>query len=115
MSSTNKLNKLQLYKSLLRSASKFPSVNRQQIYETIRHEWRLYRHETNDKKINDYINQAKRGLDYLKAFDVTLTGSDVKIELSGKAQVAPNISLQSDSLHSGINWRRRRNNKKQKF
>ncbi len=57
-----------LYRSLLRAAREFPSVNRPSIISTIRTDFRLNRTLVDEKKIQKEISEAREALIHLKQY-----------------------------------------------
>jgi hypothetical protein len=78
MSSPTRKELLSLYKKILRSASTYPSIKRDAIYQAIREEWRVHAHTTDPDILQRQISIAYKGLTQLRQFDVeTMTGGNV--------------------------------------
>ncbi len=93
-----KILKKRLYKDLLRNTIKFPSINRNYIYENIRNEWKFNKNLKKKTEIKKQIKEAKAGLEYLMAYNLEnlQNSGNISISLSGQAQHSPIIkSVQS--------------------
>merc|ERR1712087_847042 len=58
---------LALYRQILRTASRWPSVKRSAVIEEIRSEFRANRSETEAAKVEGLLAQAHTGLTYLRS------------------------------------------------
>eukprot|EP00310_Coccolithus_braarudii_P004265 CAMPEP_0183378296 /NCGR_PEP_ID=MMETSP0164_2-20130417/124842_1 /TAXON_ID=221442 /ORGANISM="Coccolithus pelagicus ssp braarudi, Strain PLY182g" /LENGTH=85 /DNA_ID=CAMNT_0025555849 /DNA_START=36 /DNA_END=293 /DNA_ORIENTATION=+ len=58
---------LSLYREILRTASRWPSVKRAAVIEEIRTEFRANRSTTEPAKVKDLVDQAATGLSYLQS------------------------------------------------
>lgn len=59
-------NTLALYREILRTARRWPSVKRLAVIEEIRSEFRAHRSETEATKVKGLLAQANTGLTYLR-------------------------------------------------
>ncbi len=57
-----------LYRELLKHAQHDPSINRNGIIMAIREEFRDHMHETNERKLHNYLSEAQGGLSRLRSY-----------------------------------------------
>ena len=62
---TGRIEKLRLYRHLLRNAAKFPSIKRQAMYETVKRDFRDHWDERNETRQEELV---KEGASYLGYF-----------------------------------------------
>lgn len=72
-------NLLSVYKQILRSASRYPSKNRDRLYKSIQEEFRENANVTDSEKVKKCHELAFQGLSQLRQFDPgTMTKSGEK-------------------------------------
>ena len=59
---------LHLYRSIVKSAKRFPSIKRDKLVANIRMEFRQNASCSDPKKVNGYLELAIKGLDQLNAY-----------------------------------------------
>jgi len=67
---------LNLYRTLLRSARKYPSVNRTRIYGEIRQGFRENKDQRDEKKLEMCFKEAGQALEELRRFEDNDPNSD---------------------------------------
>lgn len=90
-SPASRLSLLQLYRRLLRSAEKYPSMKRPQIYQAIREDFRAHASlSPDDDKTKQQVAIAYQGLSQLQQFD--------QVKMSGGQGGAWTVNLEQNPM-----------------
>ena len=80
---------LHMYRQILRLAKSYPSIKRESVYEEIRIDFRLYKDEVDDKKVNLAKQKALFGISHLKKYVFDMSSPEWVVNLEEEPMPRP--------------------------